>query len=165
MHKNHLRPSCPCLENSVWKGSYHRLRPSLSTLTSPPPSLVASFLNREENTSQYGGFWHYVAFEDLYWSIAATCFQTTKDKCPATTRPSLQFQKSTLRQVARLQTTHQVRLALDWVLILSFLKTSLQVRTNRRAGGYIWESEGSTIDYVVYLVDSNDTARRAKVIL
>ena len=101
---------------------------------------------------------------DLYRSIVATSFQTTVDQFPATTRPSRQFRTSTLRQVARLPTTHQVRLS--WVLISSFLKTSLlQVRTNRRAGSYIWESGGSAIYYIVYLVDSTDTVGRAKVIL
>ena len=101
---------------------------------------------------------------DLYRSIVATSFQTTVDQFPATTRPSRQFRTSTLRQVARLPTTHQVRLS--WVLISSFLKTNLlQVRTNRRAGSYIWESGGSAIYYIVYLVDSTDTVGRAKVVL
>ena len=101
---------------------------------------------------------------DLYRSIVATCFQTTEDQFPATTPRSRQFRKSTLLQVDRLPTTHQVRPELAWVLISSSLKTSLQVRTNRRAGSYIWESEGSAIYFIVYLVDSNDTVVRAKVI-
>ena len=85
---------------------------------------------------------------DLYRSIVATCFQTTEDQFPATTPRSRQFRKSTLLQVDRLPTTHQVRPELDWVLISSSLKTSLQVRTNRRAGSYIWESEGSAIYFI-----------------
>ena len=163
----HPNTSWSCPKISVWK----MITPQVATFSVYAYFAAALFGRQflEPRGEHKSVLWIFTFYcicwgLDLYRSIVATSFQTTLDQFPATTRPSRQFRTSTLRQVDRLPTTHQVRLS--WVLISSFLKTSLlQVRKNRRAGSYIWESGGSAIHFIVYLVDSTDTVGRAKVIL